>query len=67
MAGIAGPNGSPLDVKGLRADTPSCANVLHFNHAGASLMSAPVVETPIAQGRRQAEIVQRGAFHPNHA
>jgi cysteine desulfurase / selenocysteine lyase len=28
----------------LRADTPGCQHVIHLNHAGASLMPAPVLE-----------------------
>jgi cysteine desulfurase / selenocysteine lyase len=31
-----------IDITSVRADTPACANLIHFNNAGASLMPAPV-------------------------
>ncbi|MFT7685892.1 MAG: cysteine desulfurase/selenocysteine lyase [Candidatus Azotimanducaceae bacterium] len=31
-----------IDVNKIRTDTPSCANLIHFNNAGASLMPLPV-------------------------
>ena len=34
---------APLDVAGLRADTPGCRERVHLNNAGASLMPAPVL------------------------
>lgn len=33
----------PIDVKRVRTDTPGCANVIHFNNAGAALMPATVL------------------------
>jgi cysteine desulfurase/selenocysteine lyase len=34
-----------IDIPSVRADTPGTAFVTHFNNAGASLMSRPVLET----------------------
>ncbi|MFD0429689.1 aminotransferase class V-fold PLP-dependent enzyme [Streptomyces zhihengii] len=36
-----------LDVAALRADTPGCRNVIHFNNAGCGLLAAPVVDAMI--------------------
>jgi selenocysteine lyase/cysteine desulfurase len=34
-----------IDVDAVRADTPACAELIHFNNAGASLMPDPVYST----------------------
>jgi selenocysteine lyase/cysteine desulfurase len=38
---------STLDVARLRADTPACEKLIHFNNAGASLMPTPVYRAMI--------------------
>ena len=45
-----------IDVARLRADTPGCSRVLHFNNAGSSLPTAPVLEAQLAHLRLEAEI-----------
>ena len=45
-----------LDVERARALTPGCERVIHLNHAGASLMPEPVLETVVAHLRRESEI-----------
>lgn len=36
-----------IDIDAVRADTPSCENILHFDNAGASLMPQPVLRAVI--------------------
>lgn len=45
-----------LDVEGLRADTPACETLLHFNNAGAGLMPRPVLESLTAHLTREATV-----------
>ncbi|MBK6849826.1 MAG: aminotransferase class V-fold PLP-dependent enzyme [Proteobacteria bacterium] len=45
-----------VDLDTLRSDTPGCAQVVHLNHAGASLPPRPVLEAVISHLRREAEI-----------
>lgn len=42
------------EVDRLRAATPGCASVIHFNHAGASLPSQATLDAIIEQLRREA-------------
>lgn len=44
------------DIRRLRADTPGCAEVAHFNNAGSSLPPAPVVETQVRYLHRESLI-----------
>jgi selenocysteine lyase/cysteine desulfurase len=45
-----------LDLARARRETPGCAEVLHFNNAGSSLMPQPVLDAQIAHLRLEATI-----------
>ena len=46
----------PFDLQRLRQDTLGCANVLHFNNAGSSLMPRPVLDATVAHLQLEARI-----------
>ncbi len=46
----------PIDVDRVRADTPGCNGVAHFNNAGAALQPSPVTKAMIDHLRLEAEI-----------
>jgi len=45
-----------LDVAALRADTPGCESVIHFNNAGSGLMVAPVLQAVVDHLQLEARI-----------
>ncbi|WP_433244584.1 aminotransferase class V-fold PLP-dependent enzyme [Streptosporangium sp. CA-135522] len=47
---------SLLDVPALRADTPGCWNVVHFNNAGCGLLAAPVLATMLDHLKLESSI-----------
>ena len=46
----------PVDLTRVRADTPACERMIHFNNAGASLQPRPVTEALAAHLAREQEI-----------
>jgi len=47
---------STIDVPAVRAATPGCAHVIHFNNAGASLPPKVVTDAVLAYTAREALI-----------
>ena len=45
-----------IDVERVRADTPGCEERLHFNNAGASLMTRPVIDAVVGHLELEARI-----------
>lgn len=45
-----------LDLRALRAETPGCEHRIHFNNAGAGLITASTLEAMIAHLRLEAEV-----------
>ena len=56
MSARAAAGAPAIDVARAREETPGCANVIHFNNAGASLQPRPVLDTVLGHLRREAEI-----------
>jgi len=46
----------PLNIAQLRAETPGCEAVIHFNNAGAALMPKPVLDTVIGHLQLEGRI-----------
>jgi selenocysteine lyase/cysteine desulfurase len=51
-----GGNFMTIDLERLRADTPGCAEVAHFNNAGSSLPPQPVIDATINHLQLEARI-----------
>lgn len=45
-----------LDIAALRADTPGCESVIHFNNAGCGLLARPVLRAMLDQLNLEANI-----------
>lgn len=45
-----------LDVAALRADTPGCRKVIHFNNAGCGLLATPVLDVMVGHLNLEARI-----------
>ena len=45
-----------LDIEAIRADTPACADLIHFNNAGAALPPEAVVDSVVEHLRLEAAV-----------
>lgn len=45
-----------IDIRSVRADTPACDDMIHFNNAGSSLQPRPVTEAVATHLAREQEI-----------
>lgn len=45
-----------IDIAAVRADTPACAELIHFNNAGAALPPQPVLDATIDHLRLEAQV-----------
>ena len=45
-----------INVDSLRAATPGCERVIHFNHAGSSLMPQTVIDAVVNHTIREGDI-----------
>jgi cysteine desulfurase / selenocysteine lyase len=45
-----------IDIARVRAETPGCRNVIHFNNAGAALQPQPVLDAVLGHLRLEAEV-----------
>ncbi|MFE5484200.1 aminotransferase class V-fold PLP-dependent enzyme [Streptomyces sp. NPDC056527] len=51
-----GPEALQLDVAALRAVTPGCRNVIHFNNAGCGLLASPVLDAMVGHLNLEARM-----------
>jgi cysteine desulfurase/selenocysteine lyase len=59
-------NSTKFNVQRARRDTPGCLHVLHFNNAGAALMTVPVLEATTGYLQLEARIGGYEAVRRSH-